>query len=78
VTSAVAEALKGLNGSKIAALGVSGQQHGLVVLGEDGQVLRPAKLWCDTESAPEAQELSQKTGWHMVSPKAHVTPAQTY
>ena len=35
-----------------AAISVAAQQHGLVVLGDDGEVLRPAKLWNDTESAP--------------------------
>jgi xylulokinase len=34
---------------QIRAIGVSGQQHGLVVLDENDQVIRPAKLWCDTE-----------------------------
>ena len=36
-----------------AALSIAAQQHGLVVLGDDGEVLRPAKLWNDTESAPD-------------------------
>ena len=40
-----------------AAIAVAAQQHGLVVLGEDGDVLRPAKLWNDTESAPDAEAL---------------------
>jgi len=39
------------------AIAVAAQQHGLVVLGDDGQVLRPAKLWNDTESAPDTEEL---------------------
>ena len=34
-----------------AALSVAAQQHGLVVLDDNGEVLRPAKLWNDTESA---------------------------
>jgi len=37
-----------------AAVSVAGQQHGMVVLDADGEVLRPAKLWNDTESAPDA------------------------
>ena len=41
----------------IAAIAVAGQQHGLVVLDADRQVVRPAKLWNDTESAPDAQWL---------------------
>jgi xylulokinase len=39
------------------ALSVAAQQHGMVVLGGDGEVLRPAKLWNDTESAPDAEAL---------------------
>ncbi|GLI65452.1 hypothetical protein VaNZ11_008833, partial [Volvox africanus] len=67
VKEATAQALNGINASCVVGIGVSGQQHGLVVLGDDGQVLRPAKLWCDTESAAEADELSQKFGWKLVS-----------
>jgi len=40
-----------------AAVAVAAQQHGLVVLGGDGDVLRPAKLWNDTESARDAEAL---------------------
>eukprot|EP00198_Chlamydomonas_reinhardtii_P011700 XP_001701037.1 predicted protein [Chlamydomonas reinhardtii] len=64
--TAIAEALNGLDRSCVKALAVSGQQHGLVVLGEGDKVLRPAKLWCDTESAAEAEELSAKFGWKLV------------
>ena len=47
---------------ELAGIGVSGQQHGCVVLDERGAVLRPAKLWCDTSTAAEARELSQRWG----------------
>ncbi len=40
-----------------AAIGVAAQQHGLVVLGSDDTPLRPAKLWNDTESAPDTADL---------------------
>jgi xylulokinase len=46
----------------IVALGVSGQQHGAVLLDGEKRVLRPAKLWCDTSSAEEAAELSRRFG----------------
>lgn len=46
----------------IAALSVAGQQHGLVALDGAGSVLRPAKLWNDTESAPEAAAMVQQFG----------------
>ena len=39
------------------AIAVAAQQHGLVVTDSNGEVLRPAKLWNDTESAPDAAEL---------------------
>ena len=42
---------------EVAAISVAGQQHGLVVLDTDRQVVRPAKLWNDTESAPDAEWL---------------------
>lgn len=35
----------------VAAIAVSGQQHGLVALDREGTVLAPVKLWCDTSTA---------------------------
>ena len=52
----------GVEASRLAGIGVSGQQHGLVVLDSNDRPLRAAKLWCDTETADEARELSQKLG----------------
>ena len=52
----------GINGEQILAIGVSGQQHGLVLLDEQGEVLRPAKLWCDTESTEQNQRLLDYLG----------------
>ncbi|MEB0045169.1 MULTISPECIES: xylulokinase [unclassified Pseudomonas] len=46
-----------VSGQDILGIGVSGQQHGLVILDDQGQVLRPAKLWCDTESTPQNDRL---------------------
>ena len=48
--------------SQIKALAVSGQQHGLVPLDARGQVIRPAKLWCDTETAPQCRTLTERVG----------------
>lgn len=55
--TAAALAQAGVDGSAVLGIGVSGQQHGLVTLDAEGQVLRPAKLWCDTESTAENQRL---------------------
>jgi xylulokinase len=38
-------------------IAIAGQQHGLVVVDKSDSVLRPAKLWNDTESAPDASAL---------------------
>ena len=54
--------LREVPAAQIAGIGVSGQQHGCVVLDGDGEVVRPAKLWCDTATAAEARELSQRLG----------------
>ncbi|QHS50722.1 xylulokinase [Edaphobacter sp. 12200R-103] len=59
---AVRQALAQAPDAKVHALGVSGQQHGLVVLDESRQVIRPAKLWNDTETAPQNAELVERLG----------------
>ncbi|MBF6638864.1 xylulokinase [Rouxiella silvae] len=43
---------------EISAIGLSGQMHGAVLLGREGDVLRPAILWNDTRSAKECQQLT--------------------
>jgi xylulokinase len=48
--------------SELAAIGVSGQQHGFVPLDSQGEVIRPAKLWCDTSTAPECEQIMEKLG----------------
>ena len=52
---------KGLR-QRIVALAVSGQQHGFVALGPQGNVLAPAKLWCDTSTASESEALMAELG----------------
>ena len=47
---------------RAAAVGVAGQQHGMVVLDEDGRVIRPALLWNDLRSAAAAAELITELG----------------
>jgi xylulokinase len=43
--------------AKVQAIGLSGQMHGAVALGENGAVLRPAILWNDGRAAAECAEL---------------------
>ena len=59
LTSAIADA-GGLD--DVAALSVGGQQHGMVCLDADGEVVRDALLWNDTRSADAASELVAELG----------------
>ena len=59
--SALRQAGKGLL-DRAAAIGVAGQQHGMIVLDESGQVIRPALLWNDLRSAAAAAELVRERG----------------
>src|SRR5881397_3419033 len=45
--------------AEIACVGFSGQMHGAVLLDAEGEVLRPALIWCDQRTATEAQELTE-------------------
>lgn len=57
---AAARAAGGL--SDVAAISVGGQQHGLVTLDADGELVRDALLWNDTRSAKAASELTEELG----------------
>jgi xylulokinase len=46
----------------VAAVAVGGQQHGMVCLDADGEVVRPALLWNDTRSAQAATDLTAELG----------------
>ena len=47
------------NALKIAAIGISGQMHGEVLLTKAGKVLEPVRLWCDGRNAETAAQLTQ-------------------
>jgi xylulokinase len=47
----------------IAAIALTGQMHGAVMLDENGAVLRPALIWCDTRTQPECDWLTEKIGY---------------
>lgn len=48
--------------ARVAAIGVSGQQHGFVPVDVAGAVLAPAKLWCDTSTTVECDEIMAAVG----------------
>ena len=62
--SAIRQALRQAKAvaAEVVAIGVSGQQHGFVPLDKAGEVIRPAKLWCDTSTAAECEEITDKLG----------------
>jgi xylulokinase len=60
--AAVKQAVQVAPAHEVIALGVSGQQHGLVALDENLQVIRPAKLWNDTETAAANAALIEHFG----------------
>src|SRR3984957_15113118 len=62
--SAMRQALRAAraSGSEVKAIGVSGQQHGFVPVDAKGEVIRPAKLWCDTSTMAECDEITERLG----------------
>src|SRR5438105_9657113 len=68
--SAIRQALRQAKAvaAEVKAIGVSGQQHGFVPLDKADQVIRPAKLWCDTSTAEECEEITASLG----GPKATI------
>lgn len=64
VDATVRDCLKqlGSEASRVAAIGVSGQQHGLVVLDAENRIIRPAKLWNDTSTTDQCDEISRAFG----------------
>ena len=57
-----AEAALAELGVEPTSIGLSGQMHGLVVLDEDGRVLRPAILWNDQRTGAECEEIEARVG----------------
>ncbi len=52
--------------TRIGAIGLAGQMHGLVLLDERGDVLRPAILWNDQRTAEQCERITQRVGFERV------------
>ena len=52
----------GISGDRNAAVGLTGQMHGLVLLNDAGNVLRPAILWNDQRTQSQCDEIHQRVG----------------
>ena len=52
----------GVDIEDIKGIGLSGQMHGLVMLGSEGKVLRPSIIWCDQRTTAECEEITNLVG----------------
>ncbi|MBF4572836.1 xylulokinase [Herbiconiux sp. VKM Ac-1786] len=62
----------------VAAIAIAGQQHGMVVLDEAGDVIRPALLWNDTRSAPAARALIEEFGAASLAERTGSVPVASF
>src|SRR5437588_4313503 len=65
---AAAEAVRGvlaqakISGGDVRGIGLSGQMHGLVILDDAHNVIRPSLIWCDQRSQPQVDAVNAKLG----------------
>jgi len=52
----------GARGDDVKGIGLSGQMHGLVLLDQAGDVIRPALIWCDQRSQPQVDSINNTVG----------------
>ncbi len=64
ISKSIRQALEqaGVSGSAVTAIGLTGQMHGLVLLDEHGEVLRPAILWNDQRTGAQCDEMRTRLG----------------
>jgi xylulokinase len=55
-------AKSGVSKADVKGIGISGQMHGLVMLDEQGEVLRKSIIWCDQRTAAEVDEMNRVVG----------------
>lgn len=76
---ALSEAFDDAGGlSDVSALSVGGQQHGMVLLDRDGNVVRPALLWNDTRSAGSAEDLTAEVGAEDFARRTGLVPVASF
>jgi len=62
----------------VSALSVGAQQHGMVLLDDAGQVIRPALLWNDTRSAAAAAALTWEVGAAELARRTGLVPVASF
>lgn len=63
----IKELIKDIDGGQVAGISFGGQMHGLVILDENDQVIRPAILWNDGRTTKETDYLNQEIGKEKLS-----------
>ncbi|MGK9147471.1 xylulose kinase [Plantibacter flavus] len=77
--TALLEAIDAAGGlTDVAAVSVAAQQHGMVALDSDGQVIRPALLWNDTRSAGAATDLIAEFGAAELAERTGCVPVASF
>ena len=76
---ALLEAIQKAGGlDDVSAISIAGQQHGMVLLDSEGEVVRPALLWNDTRSSKEAQELIDHFGSRWLAENTGSVPVPSF
>ncbi|MET0590812.1 MAG: xylulokinase [Naasia sp.] len=76
---ALGEAIADAGGlADVSAVAIAGQQHGMVVLDESGEVVRDALLWNDTRSAPAARDLIAEFGAEELAKRTGAVPVASF
>jgi xylulokinase len=61
-TESIRRVLRQHAAQSVSAMGISGQMHSSVFLNAQGQVIRPALLWCDGRTTAECAEITMRVG----------------
>jgi len=76
---ALQEAISAAGGiDDVAAISVGGQQHGMVALDDEGNVIREALLWNDTRSAGAAKDLIAEFGAEALAERTGLVPVASF
>lgn len=67
VLEGIPELIRGFDAAKVQGIGLGGQMHGLVILNENDEVIRPAILWNDGRTAKQVDYLNGVIGKEKLS-----------
>jgi len=76
--AALRDCLARVDTSEVEAMSVGAQQHGLVAVDASGEVVRPALLWNDTRSAPQAEQILSQFGAADIAHRTGSVPVASF